>query len=516
MRLFDTFLGTKSRQLNMQSNRQKKIKKPTAVIISTLLLGSIISSCSPSFSTHEPIKPEIDAIVCPQSYEVTLDFFDQLITRGNEPASTMSEPVTEPSFAEILTKNTVFKGAAGVYFKNNLYELYKEFFQDVKYLSSFESNPNLTELITLLKVEDSENHLRKEMIEKYKSKINVISKNMQSMGYTCPQDNVTKREPASEEPKAPSPINAAPTAREAVTGALVQSMRKVLAVTYQSCDILDKTPLTRFDKNIQGVREECCHESGRGLKRYISSLSQLVSTHPYIQQSYGNSCFDLKKKPLIYDFGGRPAFTRGSSGQLDFFKNWGGTNVLGYDCSALIYTVLMGAGFRLKENKMFIASDVVAAQSRQFLNPKALGWSCLNPVEFINETRDPLLAGDVASQNGHTFLIYRAGNDPYGIDRITDCKKIDFQKFDFDILQSSPSKDGVGVNVYLAKDYLLTNETMKRGFVEYAKNYCERVKNGVARKIKLDYFSLVRLSTKSSCRMPIVEFANESCVKECI
>lgn len=497
----------------------QKIGKSFLVAGFTLVASIGLSSCYKADISTSPnqIKSEVGDIVCPQSYDVVLDFFSQVTTlQASKPAQqNYPTQMDEEVFAQAMDTDGVFKGVANTYLKSELYQLYQEFYQDIKYLSSFENNANLTQLISYLKVEDADNHLRKELIEKYKSKINVISKNMQSMGYTCPNENdVTGRDPAGSAP--PTPSAPTLTEREKVTNQLVYSMRKLFAVTYQSCQVLNRKPLDKTDKNVQGIKEECCYEETRGLVRHIESLSLVQKTHPYLQSSYDSKCIDIRKNPLIYDFGGRPAFTRGSAGKLNFFVNNDGSEVLGYDCSAMVYSVMMNAGLRMKENKMFVASDVDAAQSRQFLDPLSKGWSCLNPVRFETSSPEPLLAGDIASMDGHTFMIYRAGMDPFGIDKITDCKKVDPQNFDFDIIQSSPSKDGVGVNVYVGKDYLLTNDTMERGFVEYAKNYCERKKNSSVKKVALDYFSIVRISTSAACKMPSISYESEACVQSCL
>lgn len=470
------------------------------------LISFNLAACNKFDSAAKPIASEMESIVCPQSYEVTMDFFSQLVVAQE---NQMGE-ITEQDFSEAVNTDETFQGAANTYFKTELYSLYKEFYQDVKYLSSVEKNSNLPELISFLKVEDTDTSARKVLVEKYKTKVNEISHNMQSMGYSCPTDGNSDTGGGEQKP-----VPGAPTPRESVTNDLIASMKKVLAVTYQSCAVLERRPLSKDDRNMQGIKEECCHEGG-GLIRHISNLNLVQATHPYLQTTYDSQCVNIRKNPLIYDYGGRPSFTRGSTGRLNFFNNYGGSEVLGYDCSAMVYTVVLGAGFRLKENKMFVASDVVAAQSRQFLDPESKGWGCLDTVDFTTDTEEPLLEGDIASMDGHTFMIYRKGKDPYGIDGLADCSKIDSQKFDFDLIQSSPSKDGVGINVFLGKDYLATNDTMEKGFVEYAKNYCERKKKGSTKKIKLSYFSLVRLSTKASCRMQAVAFENESCVQQCV
>jgi hypothetical protein len=296
--------------------KNKKATKSRLAAASMLATFLFLTSChNTQFKAAEAVSSDMESIVCPQSYEVTMDFFSQLVEVENQQIAQLDETV----FSSAIDTDDFFKGAANTYFKNELYKIYVEFYQDIKYLSSFESNPKLAELVSYLKIEDTENHLRKELVDKYKKRINVVSRNMQSMGYTCPEGNDIKRGPDSDDdsttaPKPPSNDKPAPTERERVTDKMISSMRKVLAVTYQSCAVLEQKPLDRDDKNVMGIKEECCYEGSRGLVRHIQSLSQVLSTHHYLQNSYGNQCFNLNKSPLIYDFGGRPSSSRTGAG----------------------------------------------------------------------------------------------------------------------------------------------------------------------------------------------------------
>lgn len=499
----------------MQKEKSIKLKLVTALMIAVAVVAN---ACSPRHFTVEStsINSELGAIVCPQRFEVTMDFFSQLVRRQEQQGT----PISETILNESMATDDAFDGLANSYLKTELYKVYQEFYQDLKYLSVKEENPNLQELIFMIKVEDGETSTRKEMIEKYKNKVAEMSATMKQMGNQCPDDRNKNEEPVSD-PNKPLPNGDEPgvsvSPRQRVTTELVEAMRKVLAVTYQSCTVLTRKPLMTADHDLKGIRTECCTGGARRARiRTIDKLDLVQNTHHYLQRSYGQQCVDINKSPLIYDFGGRPSYTYGSKGVLNFFKNNGGSKELGYDCSAMVYTVLLGGGFRYKKDKMFSASDVEAAHSKQFMKPESKGWNCLHSVTFTGETSDPLLAGDIASMDGHTLMVYRAGKDPFGIQSVADCKSLNSSHFDFDFMQSSPSKEGVGVNIFVGKDYLETNGVMRKGMIEYAKNYCERVKNGSTKKINIDYFSIVRMSTSSSCRMREVSFQNESCVQGCV
>lgn len=478
------------------------------------VLSITLLSCSDGFKPHdsEPAN-DLNKIACPQNYEFMLDYFGSLFK--SDQASLNS--VTQQDFESGIKDQLVFDGFTLEFFKDSAYKIFNEFSNDLYYLSLVETDHSQIELLGLLKVEDTDTPGRKNMVEKYRDKISKLGQQMEQMGVQCFEKTPNKDDntPDTNKPD-PNVDSENQTPRTKTTQLLIESMKRTFATTYQSCSVLQQPELTEDTPSVEGIKEECCHESGRGYKRYISSLASVQKSHPYLRNQYGSACVKVNQNPLIYDFGGRPFFTRGSKGTLNFFKNWGGTSALGYDCSALVYAVLMRAGLRLKKNKPFVASDVVAAYSTQFLDPDSKNWSCLKFLDYSKEESDDLLPGDIASMDGHTVLIYSVGSDPLGINSTSSCNSISTSNFNFSILQSSPSKDGVGVNRYDGNDYLKTNQEMKQGFLNYARDLCRSKKSNKFSKIRYDNFSILRVSTDSQCRMPQVKFENESCVESCL
>ncbi|MCB0368737.1 MAG: hypothetical protein KDD45_04635, partial [Bdellovibrionales bacterium] len=398
------------------------------------------------------------------------------------------------------------------------YKIYSDFYEQLVRISKDEKNNNLTELAAQIKIEDASSVLRKDLIQNSKKQINKFSEELKLKGMNCaaikpdqPSDT-TPVKPPTESPSKPDAGSDIPSETPSKpVSAIKKAMEKVLAVSYQSCEVLKLKPITAEIPPLEGVKEDCCYPDGIGKLRTIASLKEVQQTHYYLQSPMtGDQCFAVRSHPLIYDYGGRPSYTSGTLGKLNFFKNNGGTNVLGYDCSALVYTVLLGGGFRLKPNKPFVASDVIAAQSRQFINPENNGWSCLKKIT-MTPTQN-LEVGDIASLNGHVVMVYSVGKDPFGIEKLDNCDLVSVNDFDFSIFQSSPSKDGIGINVYEARDYLKTSDKMANIFIDYAKNACLSRKLNKEIQLQRTEYSIIRHQDTGDCMTNPVAFEHESCV----
>lgn len=299
---------------------------------------------------------------------------------------------------------------------------------------------------------------------------------------------------------------------------LETSMKTVFSTTYQSCRVLDERPLTQSDDDVQGIVVRGKHEDG-GLKRYIANLKNVQETHPYIRsQTYPVSCFNVKEKPLIYDFGGKPSFTNDDQSQLNFFKdNGSGTNVLGYDCSGFVSSVLLNAGLKLKTAKPYRARDVEAASSYAFISPMEDGNNCLDRIQ-LTET-ESLRQGDIIAVPGHVQMIYSLGEDPFDLKSkktVKECEQINYQRFNFTIIQSSSSKNGVGANIYEGVEYLKDNNEFANGYKAYAYQAC--LAKVQKRKIKpvIKNFSIVRHLQTPACKTNPVQLVNQECVQSCL
>ncbi len=298
---------------------------------------------------------------------------------------------------------------------------------------------------------------------------------------------------------------------------LEESMKRLLATTYQSCQVLNLKPLHNYDDLVQGIKSVGQHPGG-GQKRIITSVDKVSTTHYYIKgQSYAQGCFQVSKNPLIYDFGGRPAYTSDAKSKLNFFKNSGsGTNVLGYDCSALVYSVLMNAGLKMSTDLPFVAEDIDGAYSGHFLQP-GTKQNCIEDI--VATPNENLMPGDIVAMDGHVLMIYKVGGDPLAISSIKtreQCANIPTQNFDFQVLQSSASKGGIGVNVFEGSDYINSITILKKGFTAMAQQSCYSKFDQKKYKFKVSGFSLVRHKKTAACQSRPIEFEKSSCVESCL
>jgi hypothetical protein len=116
-------------------------------------------------------------------------------------------------------------------------------------------------------------------------------------------------------------------------------------------------------------------------------------------------------------------------------------------------------------------------------------------------------------------MIDEVGADPYGIAPITkiaDCTSanLPYSKFDFVIAQSSPSKNGIGVNRYQARDYLKESSTYRDGLTRYAIAAC-KAKFGTITTVDTTNLSVVRHKKTPECKAAALVANKEECVDSC-
>ncbi len=316
--------------------------------------------------------------------------------------------------------------------------------------------------------------------------------------------------------------------------------RFVMATAYQSCEATRMPAMTLKTRDAEGISRIGTHPSGGGI-RVVSDLKALQSTHPYLRiQNKEAGCFNVEANPLIYDFGGKPGYVSSGARELDLFKNNGSGHkkTLGIDCSGLVFASLGVQGLRVIPNKDVTAGLASGFGSASLLNPPK-EWKCLERIKVgadlgvkksnvgmdivINEGdahADRVInKGDVISIKGHTVLVDEIGADPFGFSWIAtraDCAKISSDNFDFTILQSSPSKNAVGINRYVIKDYLNDGaDTMKKGLVKYAKAACEARFDSKQIRPVYSEISIVRHKGTPECVGRALTIKNESCVSTC-
>ena len=295
---------------------------------------------------------------------------------------------------------------------------------------------------------------------------------------------------------------------------LSKGLKMVFATAYQSCGVLDLPEMDRATADVVGITRIGTHQDGVGGKRGITDLKSVQATHYYIRGiASENQCLSISQTPLIYDYGGEPYV---SGNTINFFKNAGtGTDVLGVDCSAYVSSAIAVAGLRYKpglDNKPIF----IRQTSSKFINAEASGFKCF---ENITVTRDSnIKAGDIIGVKGHMLTIDRTGEDPFGLrllKSVDQCNSLNFQNFDIVVNQSSPSKNGIGINKYIARDYLAESGKMRVAFVEMGKQACLAYFQNKSLKPTSSEWGFLRHKGTPECLAPRVIMAGESCTQKC-
>jgi hypothetical protein len=295
--------------------------------------------------------------------------------------------------------------------------------------------------------------------------------------------------------------------------ASVAAARLTMATAYQSCQSLTLPPLTSAVENVQGITKGAKIDVGYG--REYTDLALLKKTDYYLHgQTYPQGCINQDKKPLVYDYSGVPVIK--SSSLLSLFENSGGGSALGIDCSAFISTSVAVAGQRYKEG-MTNKPAYTRFASRDFIDPKKSGWTCFAPVSVNADST--LAAGDIAAVIGHIVMVDSVGADPFGLQKIrsaSQCSAINYRDFDFTIIQSAATKNGIGINRFVARDYLKEEGRLVALFTEYAKSACLSKFDGQVRSVTSSIHGLIRHKNTSACTAPPIELVGQSCVQSCV
>ncbi|MFN3698197.1 MAG: hypothetical protein ACK4VO_12235 [Pseudobdellovibrio sp.] len=299
---------------------------------------------------------------------------------------------------------------------------------------------------------------------------------------------------------------------------IIAGSKNVIATAYQSCQSLDIPEISAATPNVIGITKlKDKHQDGIGGKRIISDLKQVQNTHPYIKVAGGetNGCFNVRNNPLIYDYGGEPSVT---STTINFFKDSGtGTSVLGVDCSAYVSAAIGVAG--LKYNPSVDNKPIFIRQnSSKFINANASGFKCFSNV--IASPSESIRPGDIVGVRGHVVMIDKIGSDPFGLKKLksaNDCSNMKIDNFDFIVSQSSPSKNGIGINRYVVRDYL--KETgpgkMQTAFIGIAQAACQAYFSQKNVPTPSQDYGIIRHKGTSECLTSQVQLANQSCVSQC-
>lgn len=290
-----------------------------------------------------------------------------------------------------------------------------------------------------------------------------------------------------------------------------------MATSYQSCNSIDLAPINASTPSVQSVvrgKKVDAVGYGREYTEKTAEKTNLKRTHYYHKdQTYGSACLNQNAKPLVYDYGGQP-IVNSERNSLNLFVNSSqGGGALGVDCSAFISTAASKAGNLYKagsSNNPYYTRF----SSRDFR--AASGWSCYDSVQVSSTSS--ILPGDILSINGHVVMIDEMGSDPFGLRFITSssqCNSLNYKNFDFAVIQSSPSKNSIGINRYEARDYFAESSGMRNAIDAYGKQTCLSKFDNKVRKPTTSSYNIIRHKGTPECLAPKINLVNESCISSC-
>ncbi len=438
----------------------------------------------------------IEQIACPQSQSGLYDvLYKSLVDLNTIP----TEKDLQDSFERSLEARPDLKVN-----HEELLELTHEFYQILLSVQATNSQ-ELLEKLTALEIGNQTTEESKQAQNELKRFQEKWDKFATQQDMDCPSATpVNPTQPVTQPPANVSNI---------VIGA-----RKVLVTAYQSCEAIALPPMTKSTPSVEGISRVGTHADGVGAKRAISDLQSLLKTDYYLQNYKTNSaCQDIRSNPPIYDYGGKPSASSDASSALDFFTNAGsGTTVRGVDCSAYVFSAVAAGGLRLSPGKKLKAILVNGISSTMYMDPANNGMTCFDKVKMgVSST---LKAGDIAAIKGHVILIDSVGSDPFGIAKIqnsSQCSSLTIANFDFVVAQSSPSKNGIGINRYRGQDYLSEEPTLRTGFEAYARQACTAKFQNKDVAMTATNFQIIRHNQSATCRDNPVALVGESCAKAC-
>ena len=410
--------------------------------------------------------------------------------------------------------------------KLNISDLYKVLIEKAAELKQTKTAKEHLQTIIEMEMEDTstpENVQLNQVAAKSFAKVDQAVKELDVQCGAGTEEPEEPNDPVTNEPTEPT-TGGGTTDPGTVTDAppavgqknVIVGSHNVLATAYQSCAVLEIPEVSAATADVQGIERYGTHSDGVGGQRRVSSLSSVQNTHPYIKVAGGaqSGCFNVRSNPLIYDYGGQAAI---ANNILDFSKNSGsGTSALGIDCSAYVSAAVAAGGLRYKpgvENKAVYTRQ----NSSKFINASSSGFTC-----FSNVTATPtssIKAGDIVGVSGHVVIVDKVGADPFGLKRLTSatqCNSLSTTYWDFIVSQSSPSKGGIGLNRYVAKDYLRESTKMTAAFMGIAKASCQAYFGGKNVATPSSSYGILRHKGTAECLSPKIQMAYQSCVSTCI
>lgn len=468
------------------------------------------------------VQKATEAIGCSSFKSTVYDsMYDYLDNENEAPELNEFSAALSEKIDALASSQKINNPEAVAKLKKNISDLYKVLIEKAAELKQTKTSKEHLQTIIEMEMGDVSTAANIELNQVSAKAFSKVDQAVQELDVQCGQSSPAaadeEEQPASGGSSAGVVDGQVDSAAAVATKSILKGSRNVLVTAYQSCAVLEIPEMTAATPNVTGIQRYGTHADGIGGLRRVASLSSVQNTHPYIKVAGGaqSGCFNVRSNPLIYDYGGSASVT---NNVIDFSKNAGsGTSALGVDCSAYVSAAIAAGGLRYKpgvNNKAIY----IRQNSSKFINAASSGFTCFKNVTVTpSSTIQP---GDILGVVGHVLIVDKVGADPFGIKRlksINDCNSINSSSnFDFIVSQSSPSKGGVGLNRYQARDYLKESPKMLTAFVGVAKAACKAYFGGISVATPSSSYGIIRHKGTAECLSPKIKMANQSCVSQCI
>ena len=475
--------------------------------IFTTLVLILLSSCAPKKSDTTPVSQKVAENVGCENVQSKI--FDSLYDYVNEKQSLPDMSALTAELENVIEHQLASQHKITDAADIKAYQLlFIDYFKSLVEMTARKPTVTKEEILQALiefELQDQSSEQQISMNSELQTKLILLKAQSAAMQLTCkiPESIDQNGVPAATEPTIQQKIS--------------NGVSNVFAVAYQSCRALEVAPADANTPNVEGITIlSTPNPENGGLQRVITSLTKVKETHPWVRvaSSGSSACFNVLGSPLIYDFGGKPKW---SSNIIDFFTNSGsGTSVLGVDCSGFIGSVLSAVGARYApgiDNKPVYINQ----KSNKFINAKTSGFKCFENISV--KSGETIKPGDIAAVEGHVLMVNSIGADPFGLKKVSSqskCSQMTIGNFDFVLAQSSPSKNGMGINKFIAKDYLNGSDKMGNLFLDMAKASCQAAFTLKTVTPSFQGYGIIRHKGTSECMATKATLARQACVSACI
>lgn len=465
---------------------------------SFLYIFLVLVACGPRATLiDEAVNNSLDNISCEQSETSLLDILYEAALSAKD---LRDKEVLHDAFTKELGKR---KNLSGV---NKKIEAVFSDLLNIVPTEKFSDQEELLQVVAELELGDQTSSEKKTRQAEFKKLSNQWHMIGQEVNSGCPSGD--RRSPPLPEQQA-VPVSG--------SSLIIQGLRNVMRTAYQSCESPLKPAMSSKTPSVVGISVVGRHSDGIGAKREISDLKAVQDSHYYLQGNVGTSCFDVRQSPMIYDYGGKPKTTNADNSSLNFFSDAGtGTSVLGIDCSGFVFSALATAGLKLAPDKRMKAILVNGLSSTMLVDPVANGLTCFANAQLGKS--GSLKPGDIIAIPGHVIIIESTGGDPLGVAKVAtkgDCGKLTSKNFDFVIAQSSPSKNGLGINRFVGRDYMDSAPMFKAALETLAKSVCEARFANMDIESKTGQIQVARFTDNAKCFGAHIVLNGEECVSSC-